>query len=387
MTKSDQIEYAIGQLLIGGFEGTTVNKEITGLAKRGVLGGVILFSRNFTSLEGARDLVATLHAIDAPSPLLFPLDQEGGRVQRLKQPFPELPPMRTFGEKARKGLVHRVAGMLARALRVLGFHQNYAPVLDVDSNPDNPIIGNRSFSRDPNVVARLGAAFIDGLQSNGVAACGKHFPGHGDTSVDSHLELPALPHDMQRLMELELVPFRAAARAQVASIMTAHVLFEALDADHPATLSEKVLIPVLRKALGFEGLIVSDDLEMKAIADHYGIEDAAVRAIRAGCDQLLICRTVDWIPRAHEAIAKAVEKGTLSRDRIFESAARVARFKERYVVGKPGPIAGDFVAHLPTSEHASLLAELEAGPKVTPADDGVVEYELEESDEKLELDV
>jgi beta-N-acetylhexosaminidase len=271
---------------------------------------------------------------------------------------------------------------------VVGFHQNYAPVLDVDSNPDNPIIGNRSFSRDPNRVARLGAAFIDGLQSAGVAACGKHFPGHGDTSVDSHLELPSLPHDMERLMSVELVPFRAAARAGVASIMTAHVLFEALDSDHPATLSEKVLVPILRNELGFDGVIVSDDLEMMAIADHYGIEEAAVRAIRAGCDQLLICKNADWIPRAHEAIAKAVEKGTLSRDRIFESAARVDRLKTQYVFGKPGPVRGDLVAHLPTSEHASLLAELEAGPKATVGSDGIVEYDLDDdSDEKLELDV
>jgi beta-N-acetylhexosaminidase len=387
MTKSEQIEYAIGQLLVGAFEGTSAPADLISLAKRGHVGGLILYGRNFASLEGARDLVSTLHAMIAPTPLLIAIDQEGGRVERFGAPFPVLPPMRAFGDAGRKSLVHNVAGMLARALRVMGVHQNYAPVLDVDSNPANPIIGDRSFSRDPNAVARLGAAFIDGLQSEGVAACGKHFPGHGDTSVDSHFELPSLPHEMDRLMEVELVPFRAAVHAEVATIMTAHVLFEALDPEHPATLSEKVLGPILRDKLRFQGVILSDDLELKAIADHYGVEDAAVRAVRAGCDQILV-GSLEHVERAHRAILDAVEKGTVSRDRIFESAARVDRLKVQYVFQKPGPIAGDLAAHMPTSEHAMLLAELKTGSKATEVDDGIVEYEFEgDPNEIPELDI
>lgn len=387
MTHRDQaLEHEVGQLIVGGFHGTSVPQDLTDLVRRGRLGGAILFSRNLPSIEGARDLVKELTSIDAPLPLLVSVDQEGGRVERLKAPFPELPPMRVVGDKARKSLVHRIAGMLARSLRILGFHQDYAPVLDVDSNPLNPIIGDRAFSNDPAKVARLGASFVDGLQSNGVAACGKHFPGHGDTDVDSHLALPRLSHARDRLMHVELAPFRSAVRAGVASVMTAHILFDALDSEHPATLSEKVLRPLLRDELGFDGVIVSDDLEMKAIADHYGIQDAAVRAIRAGCDQLLVCSKVDWIAEAHQAIVKAVVDGALPRARISEAAARVDRLKCDYVYGKPGPVEGDVVSKLPTSEYEALLEELEAGPKPAPVA-GVMELDLEEGEDvELELD-
>lgn len=387
MTRRDeQLDTAVGQLIVGGFDGTSVPREFAELVRRGRVGGAILFSRNLSSVEGARDLLRALSTIDAPLPLLLSVDQEGGRVQRLKSPFPELPPMRVVGDKARKSLVHRLAGMLARSLRILGFHQDYAPVLDVDSNPANPIIGDRAFANDPSKVARLGASFIDGLQSNGVAACGKHFPGHGDTDVDSHLALPRLSHPRDRLMHVELAPFRSAVRAGVASIMTAHILFDALDSEHPATLSEKVLQPLLRQELGFDGVIVSDDLEMKAIADHYGIRDAAVRAIRAGCDQLLVCSKVEWIGEAHEAIVEAVMGGDLPRDRVTEAAARVDRLKRAYVFDQPGPVEGDVVSQLPTSEYEALLAELEAGPQPGPVAE-IPELELEEGEDlELELD-
>jgi beta-N-acetylhexosaminidase len=229
-----------------------------------------------------------------------------------------------------------MAGTIARALRVLGFHQSYLPVLDLG--------GDRSLSDDPNAVARLGAAFVDGLQSDGVAACGKHFPGQRDPSVD-------------------LIPFRSVVHAEIASIMT----------PHPVTFSEQLL----RRGLGFEGVIAGD---------RRAIDVDVVRAIGAGCDQLLL--DVAAIPRAYAAIREAVETGALSIDRILASVARIDRLKTSYVFGRPGPIAGDFVAHLPTSEHASLLAELETGPKVTPLGDGIVEYDFEgDPDETLELDV
>jgi beta-N-acetylhexosaminidase len=237
--------------------------------------------------------------------------------------------------------VRDAARTLARGVRALGFNQDYAPVLDVDTNPDNPVIGDRSFSRDPQAVAERGAAFIQAMQAEGVAACGKHFPGHGDTQTDSHLELPRLEHDLARLEAVELPPFVEAVKAEVASIMTAHVLFPALDPEHPATLSEKVVGPLLRERLGFEGVIVSDDLEMKAVADNYAIEDSAVRAIRAGCDQLLICHDVELQARAHAALVKAVEGGTLDRGRLLEAASRVAKMKADYPVDVPE--AGPFV--------------------------------------------
>lgn len=377
---------AVGQLLVGGFDGPTVSSEFRALAASGHVGGAILFKRNLPSLDAARDLVREIGAIDADVPLVVSVDQEGGRVQRLRDPFPELPPMREVGDVGRKSWVHAAAMLLARSLRILGFHQNYAPVLDVDSNPDNPIIGDRSFSRDPGAVSRFGASFIDGLQSGGIAACGKHFPGHGDTSADSHLELPRLSHDRERLTNVELAPFRAAVLADVASIMTAHILFDALDAEHPATLSEKVLVPLLREQLGFRGVIVSDDLEMKAIADHYGIEDAAVRAIRAGCDQLLICHQVEWVARAHEAIVKAVEAGTLDRGRVLEAAERVERLKRDFVIGKDPPVEGDVKAALPLAEHELLMREFGGDPP--PGTEGILDYEFEGDPNDIpELDI
>lgn len=329
-TSSRDLAREVGQLLIGGFDGLAAPADFLDLVRSGDVGGVILFKRNLTGrLEDTAALLASLQAV-APSPLWTAVDQEGGRVQRLGPPFPQLPRMRRVGETGDAALTRRAGEVLARGLRAIGFRQDYAPVLDVDTNPANPVIGDRSFSRDPQVVARLGVALAHGLQAEGVAACGKHFPGHGDTITDSHLELPRLEHDLARLREVELVPFAAAMRGGIASVMTAHVLFPSLDPSHPATLSERIITPLVRGELGYDGVVVSDDLEMKAVADHYGIEDSAVRAIRAGCDQLLICHQPALVAQAHRAIVQAVEKGTLSRERVAEAADRVARMGGRY---------------------------------------------------------
>jgi beta-N-acetylhexosaminidase len=325
---SSALAQAAGQLIIGGFDGHAPPADVEALVREGVLGGVILFKRNLGTLAETAALVERLAAwAPAAHPLWMAIDQEGGRVQRLGPPFPQLPAMRTVTDPE---LAEVYGQTLGEALSALGFNQDYAPVLDVDTNPANPVIGDRSFSRDPEVVAELGLALARGLERAGVAACGKHFPGHGDTSTDSHLELPRLDHDLARLEAVELVPFRAAARAGIATIMTAHVLFPALDPHHPATLSEHVLRPLLRDRLGYKGVIVSDDLEMKAVADHYGIEDSAVRAIRAGCDQLLVCHQPGLAARAHAAIVAAVEHGALTAERVFEASARVAALKAKF---------------------------------------------------------
>ncbi len=397
MTPSD-LSTRVGQLLVGGFDGLTVDDDFADLVRTGRVGGAILFARNLGKVarddgteawdpEQTAALLGELASLPAPAPLLFSVDQEGGRVQRLRDPFPELPAMRKVGEANRKTLALGAGALLAEMLSAVGFHQDYAPVLDVDSNPDNPIIGDRAFSSDPHQVARLASAFIEGLQSGGVAACGKHFPGHGDTNVDSHLALPRLDHDHERLHAIELVPFVAAARVDVAAIMTAHILFPALDPDHPATLSERVLVPLLRERIGYRGIIVSDDLEMKAIADHYGVEDAAVRAVRAGCDQLLICSKPDWIARAHEALVKAVEGGTLSAARVEEAAGRVEAFKARWVAGRPRPDPSRVASAFPTRKIEALLVDLAHPPAPLADGEELVEYEFEgDPDVSLELE-
>ncbi len=393
-----ELSHHVGQLLVGGFDGLTVDDAFADLVRSGRVGGAILFARNLGKVERAdggtawdaeqtASLLRDLAELPAPHALSFSVDQEGGRVQRLRDPFPELPPMREVGNNNRKTLALGAGALLAEMLSVVGFHQDYAPVLDVDSNPDNPIIGDRAFSSDPSAVARLGCAFIEGLQSGGIAACGKHFPGHGDTNVDSHLALPRLDHDHARLRAVELVPFRAAARVDVAAIMTAHILFPALDPDHPATLSERVLVPLLREEIGYRGVIVSDDLEMKAIADHYGVEDAAVRAIRAGCDQLLICSKPDWIARAHEALVKAVEGGTLEASRVEEAAGRVAAFKAKWVDPRARPDPARVAGAFPSPKLEALLVDLAHPPEPLADDEAIVEYEFEgDPDLELELD-
>jgi beta-N-acetylhexosaminidase len=348
MTLVRELETLAGRVLIGGFHGAKIPDDFRSLVRSGALGGVILFKRNIVDLSQVAELLAELQSI-APRPLWTAIDQEGGRVQRLGAPFPQLPPMRQLGEKRDPALVRRAGAIVAEGLRALGFRQDYAPVLDVDTNPKNPVIGDRSFSRSEDEVAELGIAFAEGLQSNGVAACGKHFPGHGDTSTDSHHELPFLDHDLERLERIELKPFRAACQAGIASIMTAHVMFPVLDKEHPATVSEKIIEPILRKSFGYDGVVVSDDLEMKAISDHYGTEDAVVRSIKAGCDQLLVCHQPALQAAAHRGLVQAIERGDLDRARLEASVRRIEAMEARYPLRPAGADLAATLARLDTS--------------------------------------
>ncbi len=346
----------VAALLCVGFHGKTPSPEVLELVRRGV-SGVILFSRNVESAEQVAELTAALKRA-AGRPLLVAIDQEGGRVARLRAPqgFTELPPMRAIGAAGDDRLAFEVGAMLGRELRAVGIDQDYAPVVDVDTNPANPVIGDRSFSRDPGAVGRLGAALALGLQAEGVAACAKHFPGHGDTSQDSHVDLPRLPHALERLRRVELLPFRALAQAGVAAVMTAHVVFEPLDRLRPATLAPSVL-RLLREELGFQGCCVSDDLEMKAVAEHYPLEEAAPGAIAAGVDQLLVCHHADLQAKAIDLVREAVEAGTISRERLAEARARVERLL-RYAGPPPDPAA--VRAKLRTPEHLALAESLPA---------------------------
>jgi beta-N-acetylhexosaminidase len=341
-------------LLCVGFHGKTPSAEVLELIARGV-SGVILFSRNVESAEQVAELTAALKRA-AARPLLVAIDQEGGRVARLRAPqgFTELPPMRAIGAVGDDRLAFEVGALLGRELRAVGIDQDYAPVVDVDTNPGNPVIGDRSFSRDPVVVGRLGAALALGLQAEGVAACAKHFPGHGDTSQDSHVHLPSLPHSLERLRRVELLPFRALAQAGVASVMTAHVVFEPLDSRRPATLAPSVM-RLLRDELGFQGCCVSDDLEMKAVAEHFPLEEAAPGAVAAGVDQLLVCHSGERQHMAIDLVREAVASGVITRERLAEARARVTRLL-KFAGPPPDPAA--VRAKLRTPEHLELAERL-----------------------------
>jgi beta-N-acetylhexosaminidase len=325
----------IGQLLIGSLPGTTLTPEVRSLAREFSLGGVILFSRNIEAPEQVAELSIDIQSLASGLPLWVSVDQEGGRVARLRKPFTVWPPMAVLGRSGSVELAGRFAAALAAELKEVGISLDYAPVLDIHTNPKNPVIGDRALAEDAESVARLGAAIVRGLQDNGVAACGKHFPGHGDTSVDSHLELPLVEHPPDRIRRVECVPFREAIRSDVAFIMTAHVLVPAFDEERPATLSPRVVQDLLRDELGFSGVILSDDLEMKAIASSYAVPEAAVQAIAAGCDGILICSgTVETQAAALEALVKAVEQDRVVYRRLEDALLRLRRAKERFL-GQP----------------------------------------------------
>ena len=342
----------IGQLLIGSLPGQTITAEMRSLAREFELGGVILFARNIEAPEQVAELAYDAQQLVPAVPLWVSVDQEGGRVARLKAPFTEWPPMATLGRRGDEVLARRFAGALAAELRAVGITLDYAPVLDIHTNPKNPVIGDRALSEDAAMVARLGAAIVDELQRHGVAACGKHFPGHGDTSVDSHLELPLVEHPPDRIRRVECVPFAAAIKAGVAFIMTAHVLVPSLDEERPATLSPRVVQAMLREELGFEGVILSDDLEMKAIAATYSVPDAAVQAIAAGCDGLLICSgDVETQAVTLEALVHAVEDGLIPFKRLEDAHKRLRAAKERI-------LAQRLLAGAPAGPSQAVLRQL-----------------------------
>lgn len=339
-----------GQLLFVGFEGLECPRPLLELVGAGRIGGVILFARNIGDPQQVRRVVADLRA-RAPedAPITIAIDQEGGRVQRLRKPWTEWPPMRRFGEVGETVWTAELARALATELADLGIGLDFAPVVDVDSNPNNPVIGDRSFSREAGTVARHAASFIDAMQSKGVACCAKHFPGHGDTHTDSHFALPKLPHDLDRLFEVEIPPFQAAIAAGVASIMSSHVVFEAIDKRRPATFSPDV-IALLRDRLAYDGLVFTDDLEMKAVADHWQPRDMVDAALGAGVDALLVCKRFDF---ATEILARLERCKDAQIERALE---RVAAFKQRF----PGPSPED-PAGPPYPDHIALADRVVRG--------------------------
>ena len=356
----------VGQFLIGSMPDRTLPVELRSLAREFDLGGVILFSRNIEAPEQVAELAAESEALGRTSPAWVSVDQEGGRVARLKEPFTKWPPMATLGRAGSEGeaLAERFAQALAEELRAVGITLDYAPVLDIHTNPKNPVIGDRALAERADDVARLGRVIIKALQESGVAACGKHFPGHGDTSTDSHFELPLIEHAPDRLRAIEFEPFRAAVAEQVAFIMTAHVLVPSLDEERPSTLSPRVVQALLREELGFEGVILSDDLEMKAVSARYPVPESAVEAIRAGCDGILICSgDLDLQARTLEVLVKAVESGTITAARCDDAFMRLRRAKERFLIGeRPGPARRirNLRQVLGREEHQLVAAEMAA---------------------------
>jgi beta-N-acetylhexosaminidase len=318
----NELERTAGSVIVCGFEGLSAPARVRRWLSEGSVAGLILFKRNIDDLAQATELIATCtEGTDPALPVLVCVDQEGGRVARFREPVIRLPPMRTLAAARDTGLTHDAGRVLGSQLRAIGINLDFAPVLDVNTNPKNPVIGDRAFGDTPDVVIEHALAFAEGLHEGGVLSCGKHFPGHGDTDLDSHLALPTLRHDRARLDEVELRPFRAAAR-RLPSMMTAHVVFEAVDADVPATMSRATISALLRKDVGFEGAVFSDDLEMKAVTERYSIEEAGVLAIEAGCDLLLVCSDLEAAGRLRETLAREAGRSESFRARLDEARSR-----------------------------------------------------------------
>jgi beta-N-acetylhexosaminidase len=347
----------IGRLAIVGFSGHSVPPDLARLVAEFDLGGVIYFARNIVEPAQLAELSREVAALARDWPLWISVDQEGGKVARLKSPFTRWPPAMTLGRSRDEQLAGRFARALAAELLAVGINLDYAPVLDVHTNPANPVIGDRALADQADEVARLGAAIIRGLEDNGVAACGKHFPGHGDTTVDSHEALPIVPHDRRRLEAIELVPFRRAIVEQVSTIMTAHVLIPEIDERRVATLSPTIVDGWLKGTLGYSGVVISDDLGMKAVSADASLGDASVQALQAGCDALLWCNsTIDEQVSAIETLIRAAESDTLTATRLDDAFRRQHDAKARMQAAQlRAPVPLDVIG---CEEHQLVASEM-----------------------------
>lgn len=346
----------IGQRFVVGFQGLTAPDYILEWLQTGRIGGVILFSRNVESPAQLASLTRSLHEA-SDTPILIGIDQEGGMVARLThaQGFTESPgAMALAAATDNLALTQRMSRILGDEMLALGINWTYAPVVDLSYNAENPTVGTRSFGRDAEAVGALAAQATQGFQAGGVMACAKHFPGLGNTSTDSHLDLPALDTPLDQLISEDLAPYRHVVDADIASIMTTHTIFNALDTEHPATLSETIIQRLLREELAYDGLVVTDCLEMHAITKHYGEGESAVRGLLAGIDLLLISHTRSHQETAFTAVDNAVQEGRIPEATIASAHERIMRSKQRYPVSVDA-INADAVG---TDEHLQASIEV-----------------------------
>jgi beta-N-acetylhexosaminidase len=357
-----------------GFEGKSVPPALAAWLRDGTVGGVVLFSHNVDDPRQVRDLCREIRAVAGTGlpPPLIAIDQEGGRVRRLKDPgFTRFPPARScslfccHAERAAEG----AGAVIAAELSAVGIDINFAPVLDVDEDPGNTAIGDRSFSGDPVTAARLGIAFMRGSLSRRILPVGKHFPGHGHADSDSHKTLPIVSASRDTLFRRDVVPFRRAIHAGIPALMTAHVLFPALDPRNPATLSGKILRGLLREKLRFRGVLFSDALEMNAIARNHPMGLAAVLALRAGCDVAMVCHGERGQAEAAEALARQWRDDGSFRRAVAASTRRIDRFRALLSAPREHRASLRLVGSKEHRAAAALLSERWESTRKTSSDD------------------
>ncbi|MEK6579247.1 MAG: beta-N-acetylhexosaminidase [Bdellovibrionota bacterium] len=328
---SEQLRKAIGELFIIGFNGLELSDDTSAFISQAGVGGVVLFANNYENPAQVTELINSIQECRSELPLWISVDHEGGRVQRFKKGFTRIPDAETIGKKNSPKLTFDLAEMMAKELKAVGVNVNFNPVADIMTNPKNPVIGNRAYGTNEEDVTKMTTAMIRGHLVAGVQPCVKHFPGHGDTSLDSHFALPKVDTSATVLHDRELKPFLKGFKSRCNMVMTAHIMVPALDPEFPATLSKKIIQDLLRKKMRFTRIVISDDLEMKAITDHFGAADAPRLALQAGCD-LLIYRTEAAARAAYESLVKANESGKLSNDVILQAQARSHALKKEFLM-------------------------------------------------------
>lgn len=351
------LQEKIGQRLMTGFPGTEMSEEFIETVKKHKIGNVILFRENVRDCEQLKKLCAEIQDLvrrETGHSAIIAIDQEGGIVTRLKEDAVNVPGAMALGATGDPENARKAGVLIGRELRALGPNFNFAPTVDVNSNHKNPVIGVRSYSDDPHTVARFAEQSVRGLLEGGVPCTAKHFPGHGDTDLDSHLALPCVDKSLEELENLELIPFQAAIRAGVTAVMTAHILYPQIEPDPvPATMSRRIVQGILREKLGFQGIVISDCMEMAAIRSHYGIPEGTLAAFKAGVDLVEITHHPLWCAEAAVRILEAAQAGELDMEEMDASVNRILQCKEQWIEPEQA-VDFDFTA---AAEESRLLME------------------------------
>lgn len=375
MSATKEIQKKVGQLFLVGFNGYSVPADFKKAIQEYHVGGTIYFRRNVQSPAQLAELSNELQGSrpkECPA-MLISIDHEGGKVNRLIKPFTKFPGNDYLGELGSPKIGFEFGVVLGKELKAIGVNVNFAPVVDVNSNPNSPIIKNRAFSSDPEVCGKLGSAVCRGIQKMGVMAVAKHFPGHGDTKEDSHFALPKVEKTLEELEKLELIPFRRVIRSRVDGIMTAHIQNSFLDPKYPATLSEATIEQLLRGQLRYSRLVFADDLEMKAISEHFGAAEAAVLAVQSGCDILIYKGDAGFPEEAFAAVVKAVETGAIAREKLDRALARIKSAKASYADNQQTIDVTQVSKHIGLPEHfqlADIITRKEIPPGYAEGSEG-----------------
>lgn len=324
----------IGQLVIVGLDGYTMNNNTNNLIKDHKVGGFILFRDNIDTSNQLVSLINSLKTTNSQNktPLFISIDEEGGRVSRIPNEIKKLPSNQVIGKKNDGDLSYNIGEIIAEELKTFGFNMDFAPVLDINSNPNNPVIGDRAFGNTTDIVNNLGIKTMEGMIDNNIIPVVKHFPGHGDTSVDSHVGLPVVNKDLTKLNDFELIPFKEAIKNKVDAIMVSHILLNKIDAAYPASMSKVIITDILRETLKFNGVVITDDMTMAAIIKYNDIGDAAIKSFNAGSDIILVCHEYDNELKVIDSLKAAVQNNVISEKRLNESVYRILKLKEKYII-------------------------------------------------------